>query len=1101
MESQRKRTRAKRLLAGILAVVIILTGMDLNQIGFVQAATVQYITLFFVDNTAGQWVKNDNAVMEAVDNSSGHDRYRMTQIDESTWSVRVPESAYNITFNRYHPDKTTQWNSWSAGGRDENNAYYADGSEYGHWEYLEDNEMYFQEGDIIYLDLSEFTDWEKDNALMYVNFTDASKEENGGNNVVIASADSTKYAPQKVENRVEEYVYVYMVTQEDEGASGLRFWRGNDTTLWNCSTVLSYEDYASGLNCVKITGWNDTGSNYGYEYNVDEEKDTDGDGVPDYLEIIWGMDHKADDSDGDGLSDYDECYITLTDPLNADTDGNGITDGEDDLEGDGISNAEEIRLGTDPTKGDADGDDLTDYEEVYTYGTDPLKEDTDGDGLSDYDDIILGFSPLLQDTDGNGVIDSEEKIYQSLSEQIECEEAPAVTEVSVSLNTNGNVENLVKIENMYGKDEQSSGVVGLVGVPVDITCEAEFETAEITFSYDPESIGETEEDNLSIMWYDEENDWYQILDEDSVIDKENHTVSYTTTHFSTYMLVDKQKWFDAWRENIDYRNSEEGDTSKNYFDIAFVADISYSMLGEPLSAEKTAINSFIDALETEDNAAIISFAASAKLVTDFTNDKTALKLGVSSLPINGGTNVNNGLLQAISAFDNYNSQNKKMIVLICDGDVNYVQSTIDKCVDRGIQIYAINVAYAPSHASLEKMASLTGGQYYYGSAADQIETMFSSVRGDTIEQIDPTDTDGDGLYDIYEKAGMKLSNGTVIKTNLRKADTDEDGLSDYQETGIIYNIDNRYIGNGQSTTVSYFRMRSNPTIKDTDRDGITDDVDANPWKSNMVVEAELDNKYTASSYLKIRGGNGTIYDGGDQNWWQDKITTSETEDYLAFQDDKYYRLKKYGCGVIAMSDAELYMTFQNSSYNASYGTIKADSIGACGMPAYRDYVELMYDNKYTIDSSWLDYQTGLNPLLMASGFSSFLKENGNEHNFVIWAAGASLRKSVQKKAVLNKIEEMLENNIPVVFSYYSSDKEEGINMYLDWWDVYNDGAKYDQFPHSHYMTITGLMKVLDQDTMEYKTVLKVVSWGEVYYIDYDEYADKLSYFSNILVVK
>ena len=55
-------------------------------------------------------------------------------------------------------------------------------------------------------------------------------------------------------------------------------------------------------------------------------------------------------------------------------------------------------------------------------------------------------------------------------------------------------------------------------------------------------LGETSEDNLSLMWYDEENDWYEILDRESVVDTFNNTVSYTTTHFSTYLLVDRFKW-------------------------------------------------------------------------------------------------------------------------------------------------------------------------------------------------------------------------------------------------------------------------------------------------------------------------------------------------------------------------------------------------------------------------------------------------------------------------------------------------------------------------------------------------------------------------------
>ena len=42
---------------------------------------------------------------------------------------------------------------------------------------------------------------------------------------------------------------------------------------------------------------------------------------------------------------------------------------------------------TDPMKADSDGDGLNDYDEVITYHTDPLKADSDGDGLSDGSDL------------------------------------------------------------------------------------------------------------------------------------------------------------------------------------------------------------------------------------------------------------------------------------------------------------------------------------------------------------------------------------------------------------------------------------------------------------------------------------------------------------------------------------------------------------------------------------------------------------------------------------------------------------------------------------------------------------------------------------------
>jgi heat shock protein beta len=55
-----------------------------------------------------------------------------------------------------------------------------------------------------------------------------------------------------------------------------------------------------------------------------------------------------DDDDKDGLNDEIEVSILGTDPTLADTDGNGITDGDEDSDGDGFSNAEEVRCSSAP---------------------------------------------------------------------------------------------------------------------------------------------------------------------------------------------------------------------------------------------------------------------------------------------------------------------------------------------------------------------------------------------------------------------------------------------------------------------------------------------------------------------------------------------------------------------------------------------------------------------------------------------------------------------------------------------------------------------------------------------------------------------------------
>jgi outer membrane protein OmpA-like peptidoglycan-associated protein len=104
------------------------------------------------------------------------------------------------------------------------------------------------------------------------------------------------------------------------------------------------------------------------------------------------------DTDGDGLSDGDEVLKYHTDPLRADTDEDGLNDGD-----------EVLRYKTDPLKVDSDGDGLSDYDEVIIYKTNPNNPDTDGDGLSDGDEVKkYKTDPLKADTDGGGVNDGVE---------------------------------------------------------------------------------------------------------------------------------------------------------------------------------------------------------------------------------------------------------------------------------------------------------------------------------------------------------------------------------------------------------------------------------------------------------------------------------------------------------------------------------------------------------------------------------------------------------------------------------------------------------------------------------------------------------------------
>ena len=90
-----------------------------------------------------------------------------------------------------------------------------------------------------------------------------------------------------------------------------------------------------------------------------------------------------------------------------------------DTDGDGLSDADEKRVGTNPQKTDTDGDGFPDNEELGAELSSPIDTDKDGiidaldddddnDGLSTLLEGKIGTSTLLKDTDGDGISDAKE---------------------------------------------------------------------------------------------------------------------------------------------------------------------------------------------------------------------------------------------------------------------------------------------------------------------------------------------------------------------------------------------------------------------------------------------------------------------------------------------------------------------------------------------------------------------------------------------------------------------------------------------------------------------------------------------------------------------
>jgi uncharacterized repeat protein (TIGR02543 family) len=103
-----------------------------------------------------------------------------------------------------------------------------------------------------------------------------------------------------------------------------------------------------------------------------------------YLYERTGLDPLNPDTDGDGLNDGAEQNTHSTSPFNDDSDSDGLLDG-----------AEVLTHFSNPNKADTDDDGLTDKQEVETYLTNPAVKDSDSDGFDDLFEINTGFNPRL----------------------------------------------------------------------------------------------------------------------------------------------------------------------------------------------------------------------------------------------------------------------------------------------------------------------------------------------------------------------------------------------------------------------------------------------------------------------------------------------------------------------------------------------------------------------------------------------------------------------------------------------------------------------------------------------------------------------------------
>ncbi|ALS09866.1 hypothetical protein ABE82_25955 (plasmid) [Paenibacillus peoriae] len=225
----------------------------------------------------------------------------------------------------------------------------------------------------------------------------------------------------------------------------------------------------------------------------------------------------------------------------ADVNGNGIKDGYEDSDGDGLSNAFEEQMGTNIYSEDTDLDRLEDGHELQ-LGTNPLDWDTDQDGIKDAIEIKMGLDPRNPDTDGDGIVDGEESVtYKTVPSLYDNDPLvnPSMTIVNKARNANKTVVRNLDDSNVF----LSKGIPGYLGDPFLFMSDTNFSSGVLSFEYDISL--ETVNFCPEIFYFDEELQDLEKV-ENQKYHPETHSVSATVKQLGTYILLSGYEWNKAW---------------------------------------------------------------------------------------------------------------------------------------------------------------------------------------------------------------------------------------------------------------------------------------------------------------------------------------------------------------------------------------------------------------------------------------------------------------------------------------------------------------------------------------------------------------------------
>ena len=158
---------------------------------------------------------------------------------------------------------------------------------------------------------------------------------------------------------------------------------------------------------------------------------------------------------------------------------------------------------------------------------------------------------------------------------------------------------------------------------------------------------------------------------------------------------------------------------------------------------KSAANTFLGYLKTNDQSALVSFADTASLDKQLSNDHGATQIAVDSLTAGGDTNIGDAIVEGIaelSSEERANPQAVKIMILLTDGVANmpdgagdpdpevYAKEKAFDAAALGYKIFTIGLGADVNGTMLQDIADTTQADYYPAPTSAQLESIYDSIR-------------------------------------------------------------------------------------------------------------------------------------------------------------------------------------------------------------------------------------------------------------------------------------------------------------------------------------------------------------------------------------